>query len=346
MSMDLFETRTMLRMLEQIYPPRTFLLETFFKTVETSTSEHVDIDIMKGKRRLAPFVSPLQQGKVVERIGWSTLTFKPPYVKPKMKTEAGEFLKRLPGQIIYQGDDSPSARAAKALAMDLAELQDQITRREEWMAAQALTTGQIDIVGEGVDSTIDFLMDAGHIIDKKTTETDRWSNENSSPIKQLNDAVRLIAKDSGLTANVAVLGSDAADAFIEHPLVQKMLDNRRIELGQIIPDQLPDGVMYLGQLRRPRIDIYTYDEYFNADGTGTVTPMVPPKKVILGSTKARTARHYGAIRDLKLAGSAAVRWFPKTWEEEDPSIRWLMVQSAPLVCLHQPDAFAVMEVLA
>lgn len=346
MSIDIFSTRTMMALLKQLYPAKTFLINMFFPREEFSTTEYVDIDVIKGKRRLAPLVNSRSQGKVIERAGYRSLSFKPPYIKMKMESKAEDFLKRLAGDTIYQGDSSPAARAAKQQAEDLAELQDMCVRREEWMAAQALEYGKITLVGDGISDEIDFLMDATHFIDRKTTSTQRWSHADSNPLKDLDTAAKLNAKDSGLVSDVAVLGTDAADCLLDHAKVQNLLDNRRIELGQIIPSQLPNGATYLGQLRKPRLDLYTYDEYYVDDITGVVTPMVNPKKVIVGSTRARTARHYGAIRDLKFVGLASVRWFPKTWEEEDPSVRWLMLQSAPLAGLHQPDAFTVLEVLA
>jgi len=73
--------------------------------------------------------------------------------------------------------------------------------------------------------------------------------------------------------------------------------------------------------------------------------MTDPKKVILGSTVAKTARHYGAIQDVEFPGDVSVSRFPKSWIEKDPSRRILMVQSAPLVSLHQVDAFAAAKVL-
>jgi hypothetical protein len=113
LTLDLFETRTMLAALEQMLPPKAFFRDTFFSSVETSMTEHVEIDIMKGKRRLAPFISPRKEGKLVERIGFTTRTYKPPYVKPKMVTTAQDFLKRDVGQTIYGAADSAMSRAAK-----------------------------------------------------------------------------------------------------------------------------------------------------------------------------------------------------------------------------------------
>ena len=123
---------------------------------------------------------------------------------------------------------------------DLADLDDQIVRREEWMCAQALTTGRIRVLGEGVDDTIDFLMEASH---KITLSTGKWNAAGSDPIGNLRQWKRgVIAKDSGRTANVAVLSGEAVDAFQANELVMKMLNTRRVDLGLIKPEELPDGV--------------------------------------------------------------------------------------------------------
>jgi hypothetical protein len=342
-TLDLFETRTMLAALEQMLPPKTFLRDTFFSNVETSNTEYVDIDIVKGKRRLAPFVAPTHKGKLVERIGWTTNTYKPPYVKPKMVTTAQDFLKRNLGETIYGSADTAFSRAAKQVGKDLRELDEIITRREEWMAAQLLQSGQVRVLGEGVDETIDFQMEASHII--TLSGTDLWSDQtNSTPIEDLRAWRRLILRDSGRSVTDVVMGADAVDAFLDHPDVRGKLDTRRIDLGEIRPSELAQGVLYYGRIRDVNVDLWVYDEWYIDPATLVEQPMVAANKIIMGDRTARTARHYGAIQDLK--ANAAVPRFPKSWEEEDPSVRYLMLQSAPLLAMHQVDAFVVAQVLA
>lgn len=342
-TLDLFDTRTMLAALEQMLPPKTFFRDTFFNSVETSMTEHVDIDIMKGKRRLAPFVSPRKEGKLVERIGFTTRTYKPPYVKPKMVTTAQDFLKRDLGQTIYGAADSAMSRALKQVGRDLADLEAQITRREEWMCAQLLQTGQVDIVGDGVSDNIDFGMESSHLI--TLTGTDLWTDHtNATPMTDLRAWRRLIMKDSGRIPTDVVMGADAVDEFLDCDQVRDQLDTRRIDLGLIDPASFGPGVLYYGRLKGVNIDLWQYDEWYVDPETGVEAPMLNPKKVIMGDRTARTARHYGAIQDLK--ANAAVARFPKSWEEEDPSVRFLMVQSAPLMALHQVDAFLCAQVIA
>ena len=342
-AIDMFDTRTMLEALFQMKPVRKFLLDLFFKRVETSTTEYVDIDIMKGKRKLAPFVSPLVEGKVMDRLGYSVRSYKPPYVKPKMVTTAQDFLRRMAGDTIYTGNDNAAQRALKQLGRDMAYLEEIITRREEWMAAQLVQTGKVSIVGDGVNDLIDFGMDSNHII--TLTGTALWSDQtNSTPLIDLRTWRRLILQDSGLNATDVIMGSDALDAFLSHAKVKDQLDTRRIDLGQIDPRQTPEGAIYYGRIKDVALDLWVYDEWYYDEATTSEKSMIDTKKVIMGSSNARAARHYGAIQDLE--ATAVTSRFAKSWTEKDPSVRFLMVQSAPLMSLHQVDGFIAAKVLA
>lgn len=329
---DLFETRTMLRALEQSQPPKTFLLDMFFPTIQQSDTDTVDIDIIKGKRKLAPFVAPMHEGKVIVDDGYHTDTFKPPYIKAKKVTTAMDMLKRAPGNTIYQNDLSPSQKAAQKLGSDLRELQDMITRREEWMAAQALTKGKIHVQGEGVNQVIDFQMNPSH--KEVMANNQKWSEPTSDPFRDLRRWQEKIVQDSGLVARTAVLGRDVLNALLDHKKVQKIFDNQRMQMGQIDPKSLPNGAKFWGII--DDIELYSYNEWY-IDDLGHEQPMIPENIIILGAQNARTARHYGSIHDLE--ASAAVRYFPKSWTMEDPSVRYVMLQSAPLVIPHQVDAF-------
>ncbi|HEJ5828901.1 TPA: major capsid protein [Pseudomonas aeruginosa] len=343
--MDLFDTRTMLDAVEQMKPARRFLLDTFFNGANPRTfaTKTVDIDVVKGQRKMAPFVHPRLPGSVSSRDGMRMDTYKPPYIQPKIETEAEQILKRAAGDNPY-ANKPPARRAAELLGKDLADLDEQITRREEWMCAQALTTGKIRVVGEGVDDTIDFLMAPEH---KITLSTDKWDVAGSDPIGNLRRWKRsLITKDSGRTANVAVLSGEAVDAFQANDMVMKMLNTRRVDLGLIKPELLPDGVTYLGYLNDPGVDLYGYDEWY-LDEAGTEQPLIPAGGLVLGSTNTRNAMLYAAIQDLEAIESGLVeaRRFPKSWVTQEPSVRWLKLQAAPLAGFLEPDAFVFAKVV-
>ena len=340
---NLFETRTMLETLEQIKPVRTWFLTMFFAITNTFNTESVDIDVVKGKRRLAPFVAPNRQGKMVERKGYRTDTFKPPYVKPKMVTTAEDILKRMPGSMIYAPNSSPAIKAAEQMGKDLAELDEMITRREEWMAAKALMDGQIRVIGEGFDKTIDFGMDAA--AKPVLSGTSLWSDHaNATPLDDLKQWRRERVQASGKNPNICVMGFDAYDNFMKCEQVigqdgggKNLFDMRKVNIGQIDPTILPDGTTFIGTLTEVGVDVYTYEEWYIDDESGIEEPLVPANKVMLGSTAARCERNYAAIRDL--GAMAPMARFPKSWVKEDPSERFLMIQSAPLMVPVEIDAF-------
>lgn len=342
--LPLFDTRTMIQALDQRLPPISFLRDFFFsKEVNTSISKYVDIDVFKGKRRLAPYVNPRMEGKLVERIGFKTFTYAPPYVKPKMVTTAQDFLKRNMNETIYAANDGPMQRAEKQVGKDLAEMEDQIIRVEEVQASQLLQTGKVIVKGEGVDDEVDFLQSASHL--PVFSGTDLWSDSSAEPLEKLRSLKRIMLQDCGKSPDVVIMGSDSIDAFLKHGNVEQALDTRRINLGTIEPIERAPGVTLYGRIKDVAIDIYTYDEWYIDPETGVEMPMIDPKKIILASTQGRFSIQYGAIQDLK-AGNAAVSRFAKSWEKEDPSVRFIMVQSAPLLSLHQPDAVICATVLS
>jgi hypothetical protein len=350
---DIFDTRTMLEAVEQMKRPGRFLRDMFFPADTPSDSESLDVDIVKGGRKMAPIVSPLMEGKVVTRSGFTTQTLKPGYIKPKMVTTAADLLKRLPGQTIYSGDQTIEDRAQLQLGKDLAELMDQIDRREEWMAASAMDIGKITmkIKSESGDKTVevDFQMAASHKV--TLAGNDLWDNALSDPLAKLASLAAQARKDSGVSPNVLILDSTlACPAFVNHAKVQKFMDMRAVDMGEIKPAQLPDGVSYVGRISYPGlfVDVYCYDEWYEHEDTGVLTPMVPAKKAWLGTTRSANRTQYAVIQDMEAieGAQAAVARFPKSWITKDPAVRWLMVQSAPLPTMKQPDAFVSIQVLA
>lgn len=340
---QLFDTRTMLEAVEQMHTPSTFLLNTFFSNQETFDTLTVDVDIVKGGRKLAPFVSPKLAGKVITREGYTSKQFKPAYIKPKMETNAEQLFKRSAGNNPY-ANETPAERAAKQLGKDLAELNDQITRREEWMAAQVLVTGKSTIQGEGVDLEVDYHMPAEH---KVSALTNAWGSTAADPIADLRLWARQVAKTSGRRPTHVVLSGVAQDAFMKSEQVHKLLNTRRVDMGQINPQNLPGGVVYLGFLNDPGLDIYAYNEWFIDPESNELAPMIPDGQIIMGGSGTRNSRLYGAIQDLEAIeqGQVEAARFPKTWKTPDPSARWLMLQSAPLVAMLEPDAFFTAKVV-
>ncbi|WP_387693320.1 major capsid protein, partial [Photorhabdus sp. RM71S] len=76
------------------------LLDRFFPNIVTYETEVVSIDVDIGKRRMAPFVSPLVEGKLVESRQYQTNTFKPAYIKDKRAPDLRKPIRRQIGERI------------------------------------------------------------------------------------------------------------------------------------------------------------------------------------------------------------------------------------------------------
>jgi hypothetical protein len=63
--MDIYSTGYLARVVQSLKRTPAFFLNTFFPMVETSDEEKIyfDVELEGEKRRLAPFVHPLVEGK-------------------------------------------------------------------------------------------------------------------------------------------------------------------------------------------------------------------------------------------------------------------------------------------
>ncbi|WP_321823020.1 major capsid protein [Pyramidobacter piscolens] len=328
-NIDLFTLRTMIEPFEQAYSPKSYLLKTFFTRTRTFLTESVDIDLVNGSRRMAPFVRPRKMGIDFDRKGFTTRTIKPPMLGPQMPTTAEDLMKRTPGEGIYFGTKTPQQRAAEQLGRDLRDLEDSILRREEWMAAQALFLGKVHMYSkdEGIDEDVDFQLPGT----AKLTGTDLWTNAASTPLEDLAEYATEMRKTSGYSPTVCIMGKKAATALLNHEGIMKYLDNRRVELGQIRPHELGDGVSYLGHLAfiGVDVDLLSYEEWFEDDQTETLTPIVPENRILLANPASRYEMLYGAVANV-VDGVVSARRIPFSWVAPDGSSRYVRLNSRPL----------------
>lgn len=341
MAIDPFETRTLLQAVEMMKPARTFLRDTFFTDVQTSMTENVDIDIIKGARRVAPFIHPRLGSKTVDAIGYSTVSFTPPNVGVDYNFTGKDLQKRLPGENIYSGQ-TPDSRMAKLIGGKLGEFDTMISRREEWMCAQAMCTGQIPIIGDGYNFVIDY-----QLTNKETLSgTDLWSNAASDPIQYLKNKTRAVIKGSGFAPNVCLMSSDVGDAYMKNVNVLKYLDTHRtnINIGTIDPRQTQPGVFFIGHINELNLDLYSYEEYFIDPTDGVEKSLIPAGTLILCSSLVNFKMFYGCIIDVE-QGSFAMSRVPKSWTIKKPSARVLQLLSKPLPAITLPDAMFVSKVL-
>lgn len=339
MSIDIFNTHVLSKVVERLDRPSSFLLDTFFGQEQTEESEEIHFDIDKSKPRLTPFVSPLVAGKVVDDEGFTTKSFKPAYAKDKRRFDPARPLKRSIGEKIG-GTLSPQQRLEANLNRTLIKQLENLTRREEVMASEALRTGKVTVSGDEYPTVVvDFQRDAALTV--ALAGGSRWGETGVSALDNLEDWVALIQEKSGAVGRTVIMDALAWRVFKSDPKVEKLLDIRRIadstnlSLGPIAFGQGGELARYVGTIGD--LDFWVYNDRY-VDDNDVVQKLLPDYTVLVGSTgQLEGTRCYGAIQDEK-AGYRAQRYFSKSWLEEDPAVRWLLLQSAPLIVPYRPNA--------
>jgi hypothetical protein len=340
MTIDIYETRTMMAPLTVNTSPRTFLLNTFFPAMKEFNTIHVDMDYTKRNRRKAAYVRRREQGQPVDATGFTTKQMVPPYVKPFITTDADEDLKRSPGEVIYT-NVSPQVRAAQKVTSDLMEVDDMITRAEEFQATQFLENDLVEI-HDADDNEIAVDISYGRLLTHDITlaGADLWTNAASRPFTNLKTWKVLIGRDAGVAASDVVMGATAADAFLNNVNVQAKLDLiRAYPSVQVDVVERQFGVIWLGKYFG--MDLWQYDEWY-WNGTTDVNYM-PADKIYMGSRSGGGIRLYGAIRHLK-AGTRMARRFPWTYTNDAEDERFVQIHSAPLIFPANPDSTLVAQV--
>ncbi|MFA6020868.1 MAG: major capsid protein [Rhodospirillales bacterium] len=332
--MNLYSTTALTAVVSNLILPQSFFLDRFFTSVIQSTTEDIKIDIDKGKRRISPFVSPLVQGKIVASRGFTTQTFTPAYVKDKRVFQPNRALKRALGEAIG-GVMTPAERVQLNLVNDLADQTQMLQRRQEVMAAQALTTGHVIVSGDGYDTVdVDFQRDAA--LTFALTGGAKWDQAGTDPLADIEEWALLVLKKSGATVIDVVMDPDAWTVFRSNSAVQDEV--KRLATAGATPlelgNQVKPGARFMGSLRG--MNFWVYADWY-IDDTGAEVPMLASGTVVLSGPQIEGRRYYGAIQD-EAAGLQALPYFVKSWVEDDPALRLLMMQSAPLPAPFRPDA--------
>jgi hypothetical protein len=340
---DLYSTATLLDVLRIQKPDTAYWLDNFFGRTINFTSEDIMFDKVTNSRRLAPFVSPVVQGRVMRKRGYQTLSFRPAYTKPKHVVDPNRQFSRLAGEAIG-GDLTPAQRWNAAVAENLREERDAIQRLWNWMAAMAIIHGEVTVAGEDYPTqVVTFGRDAG--LTNILTLTARWGEVDGDPLGDIKDMRTLAFVKGGAPITRLTFGLDAFDLFFDDPKVQALL---KTELGAI--PRTSDSVLsamgspgepfeFRGYLQgangQGRVEIYTYNEQYEDEADATQSIMGSYDVIGTGGAIQGT-RCYGAIRD-KRAGLASMSLFPKMWDQEDPSVTYTMTQSAPLMVPGNPN---------
>ncbi len=310
----------------------------FFPDEMTFDTETIAMDkISEDYRRLAPFVAPNVQGKVQRQYGFSTVAFRPAYLKPKDIVDPNNnFFSRTVGESLTTGSLTPEQRYAATVSKLLVEQKRKIDNRLEWMAAKAIQDGAVTCQGDDYPTTtINFNRDAS--LTRVLTGTARWNSTAAQPLADIKSANRASNDLCGATNHQIIFGTDAFDSFVAWILANelKLIDTnyRGSQTNLALITNGFEGLEYAGRVQGlaggAGFDCWIYSAKTTMED-GSQEALLAPNRVIGVSSLVNGVQAFGAIKDKK-AGLRALRYFPKMWEVEDPSVEYIMTQSAPLL---------------
>ncbi|WP_395495822.1 major capsid protein [Acetobacter sp. KSO5] len=309
---------------------QTGLLDMFFPNIVESNAPEVAIDVDLGKRRMAPFCSPLVEGKLVESRQWQTNLFKPAYIKDRRNPDLLKPVRRAMGERLM-GSMTPAERLEANLAWEIADQIDMINRRMEWMAANALVNGSVTIVGDGYPTPIvvDFQRDAALKI--ALTGTAQWGQAGIYPSDYLTGWAALVLQKSGVAPTDVVLTNTPFNAlksdlkFLNSVIwAGDRTGGSSIDLG----GRVQTGKIYMGQWGQFRI--WLYNDWYVDPVTDKEEPMIPDGTIIMSGPGLEGTRAFGQILDPAF-NYGPLAYAPKMWYKEDPAAINLLMQSAPIV---------------
>jgi len=336
---DEFKWRAMTNAINRFLPASSMVKDLVFPDATPSASEYIDVDITIGGRKIAPFVSPIQGGIVVEKLREEIRSVRVPRMRLKKPFNATELLTaRAPGKGFYAtgGSDLQSYRRLK-VGNELMDLRNRIANTLEWMCCQALT-GTLTYSGENIAFEIDYQMPSANQI--TLTGTDLWSDlTNSDPANDIDTWVNQVINALGYAPDIMIMGTNVVTSFRNHTKIQNLLDNRRTEAGGLAWDATSN---FLG--RFDGIPIYRYGTTYS-DLNDATQNYWNPNYVALIARRARFSTEYATILDLEAGAQVVGQYFAKSWMEKDPSNLWILAESRPLPVPWEPEAIIYAKVV-
>lgn len=341
MAINIYSTHTMLAAIKQMLPNRTFLRDRYFPTDESKDifpTEDVLVEYKDGNKKMAPVVMPRKGGITIERAGYSTERYTPPLVAPQRPLTIDDLNKKGFGENLFS-TKTPAQRQAEILGDDLADFDAMHSTREEFIAAQCMVhNGYVlkqyaDKYGSSDYEEFEIRFYNEQNNPAVYTPAADWDAPGANIIGDLTAMIRMLTS-KGLPATDLIVNPDIADIIVNNPVIQKLLDIQRINIGNIAPTLLPEGAASIGKINVQGrvIEIISYDEQYE-DESGQLQYFIPNGQVILTAPAAGRAL-YGAVTQLEQTDGQFHTYMgkrvPKYLADSKNEVRELKVSSRPL----------------
>ena len=278
------DTVTLLQAMEQIKPPATYLVDTFFsQKMPIANTSFVAVEYRKGKRLLAPYIVRGSKGVNVEREEISAKMYQAPMAGARRVFTISDLEKRQFGEQPIYSPLSPQERAAAMQARDLVDLQGMIRNRQNQQAAEILSTGKTIIKGYADDGKTFIEDEINYNFTNTITPSTVWSSAAANIYDDIQQGIERIAEDTGKLPTMLLCGSGIEKCLLNNKELKEWLgvvNRQNWMLGAVQPKYLAPQTRYIGTISALGIEIYSYYETY-VDDSGQVKPFIAPNQAIL-----------------------------------------------------------------
>lgn len=348
-NLDYTKSADLLAAYKKDFGASTFLKDRYFPDGVNFATDEVLIEYKDGNRKVAPFVSPEINGKVMKREGYTAKAYRPAMIAPK-RVMSIDTLKTKGFGEAYYNQLTPAERAVQITVDDLYEMREMILRRKEAMAAEVLQNNAL-IMKHYTDSntlyeTKEIAYYEGVNNPAVYTPTYSWDSQNADIIGDC-AAMAYSLKHSGLAATDVILGTKAADAFLSNAKILSLLDNRRVEIGKFEPEEIYPDVILLATLncKGHKLNFIQYTGTYENEN-GVDTDYIGEDNVIVTAPNCGVT-NYGAITQIDFGSDQFTTYVEKEvplYEVKDQT-RSVILRTAPLVQPKNLNPFRVADVI-
>lgn len=348
-NLDYTKTADLLAAYKQERPVTTFLKDRYFADGTNFATDEVLVEYKKGRRVLAPFVSPQINGKVMKRQGYTCKAFEPAMIQPKRVLTLDSLKKKGFGEAYYN-QLTPAERAMQMTIDDLNELRDMIDLRKEQMASEVLQKNSLTMNYYTDDNDLKEVKNIAfyeNINPAAVSITNKWNTAAADILADIK-AMCVSLQHEGLAAREVIVGGDVAAVLTNNEKIQKLLDIRRYEMGNWEPEELYEDVTLLGELNcyGKKVKIIEYLGSYEDEATGNDVDFIDSKSVIVTAPGCGVT-NYGAITQIDYGQADFTTYVEKEvplYEVKDQS-RGVILKSAPLLQPKNLSPFRVAKVL-
>ncbi len=281
-TLNLFDTMTMLKAVEQMKPIPKFLGDMFCEDGGVRDDDRLFYDYRKGDQTgLAPFVAPGMGGVTIGREGFEMRQVAFSTLAPQRIVTMRDISVRLFGENVV-GGMTPAERSKRKIAEDLKVLRTVNQNRRNWMAREVLLKGKLEITRytqEGREKEASMFADFG--FENFYTPSTMWNQTGARFEYDIEKFTEAILEEGG-DVDLIVMGPGVFDTMLENEFYKQSLDLRNASLGELQTKYSGQGIYVRGLTRNGTKLVTDVAKFRNDDGQ--MEYEIPYGYVLLGST--------------------------------------------------------------